>query len=120
MHRAGRPRRSSRTARPSRLRPGEASFHVNLGAALRKTGDIDGALTELRQATRLAPQDALALTYLELLLSEKKAYDEAHEALEKATRLDPKLAAAWTELGRMELRRKQPAALLTPWRGRAC
>jgi cytochrome c-type biogenesis protein CcmH/NrfG len=50
------------------------------------------------------------LTYLGLLLSDKKAYDEAHEALEKATRLDPKLAAAWTELGRMELRRKQPAA----------
>jgi Flp pilus assembly protein TadD len=93
-----------------RLRPNDASFHVSLGAALRKTGDFDGALTELRQATHLAPQDALALTYLGLLLSDKKVYDEAHETLEKATKSDPKLAAAWTELGRMEMRRKQPAA----------
>jgi len=31
-------------------RRGQLSRH--LGAALRKTGDIDGALTELRQATR--------------------------------------------------------------------
>ncbi len=77
---------------------------------MRKTGEIDGAITELRQAARLAPHDAMGLTYLGLLLSDKKAYDEAREALDKAAGLDPKLAAAWTELGRMEMQRKQPAA----------
>jgi cytochrome c-type biogenesis protein CcmH/NrfG len=81
-----------------------------LGAALRKTGEIDGAVTELRQAARLAPRDATALTDLGLLLSDKKAYDEAREALDRATRADPKLAAAWTGLGRVEMRRRQPAA----------
>ena len=92
------------------MRPADASVHVNLGAALHKIGDLDGAVTELRQAARLAPQDATVLTNLGLVLSDKKAYDEARDVLDKATKADPKLAAAWTGLGRVEMRRKQPAA----------
>jgi Flp pilus assembly protein TadD len=94
----------------ARLRPDDAATHLNLGAALRRSGDLDGALGELKEATRLAPRDAVAWSNLGLLLSDRKALDEAKAALGKAVALDPRYAAGWDGLGRVELRRKQPAA----------
>jgi len=49
-------------------------------------------------------------TNLGILLSDQGQLDEARAELERATALDVKFAPAWTGLGRVELRRKQPAA----------
>jgi Tfp pilus assembly protein PilF len=81
-----------------------------LCSALRKTGDLDGAIGECRQAARLSPESAVVLTNLGLLLSDKALFDDARAELQKATQLDAKFAPAWTGLGRVELRRKQAAA----------
>src|SRR5206468_3791170 len=73
----------------ARLRPDDPAIRLNLGAALRRSGDLEGAVTELREATRLSPKNAVAWSNLGLLLSDKKAYDDSRTALQKAVALDP-------------------------------
>jgi tetratricopeptide (TPR) repeat protein len=78
---------------------------MNLGAALRRAGDVDGALAALKEATRLAPREPTAWANLGMVLSDKKSYDEAQAALDKATKLKPDFALAWNRLGRVALKR---------------
>ena len=99
-----------------RLKPTEATYRLNLGAALRRTGDVEGALGAFKDATRLAPRDAMAWANLGMVLSDKKSYDEAHAALDKATKLKPDFALAWNRLGRVALKRGQPRMRSRPRR----
>jgi Flp pilus assembly protein TadD len=94
------------------LKPADGTYHANLCSVLRKTGDLDGAILECRQATRLLPESAVVKTNLGLLLSDQGLFDEARGELQKATELDGKFAPAWTGLGRVELRRKQALAAI--------
>jgi tetratricopeptide (TPR) repeat protein len=92
------------------LNRGDGACHASLCSVLRKLWDLDGALVECRQAARLMPKSAIALTSLGLLLADKKQLDEASGQLRKATQADPRSAPAWTALGRIELQRKHAAA----------
>ena len=56
-----------------RLKPDDAGYRMNLGAALRRTGDVNGALVALKDATRLAPRDATAWANLGMVLSDNKS-----------------------------------------------
>ena len=93
-----------------RLKPADAGYRLNLGAALRRTGDVDGALAALQggdpPGARATPS---AWADLGMVLSDKKTYDDAQAALDKATKLKPDFALAWNRLGRVELKRGQVA-----------
>jgi Flp pilus assembly protein TadD len=105
------PREAAAAYRKSlQINANDGTCHANLCSVLRKVGDLDGAVAECRQAVRLMPESAVVLTNLGLLLSDKKQFDEAREQLRLATQKDAKFAPAWTGLGRVELRRKQPGA----------
>ena len=73
------PRRWRAYRQAARLKPAEVSYRLNLGAALRRSGDLEGALAEVRRATELAPTQAPAWANLGLLLSDKKDLDGARD-----------------------------------------
>lgn len=81
------------------IRPGSASGHTNLGAALHDKGDLDGAITEQREAIRLQPDNAGAHTNLGEILRKKGKLDEAISAHREALRLEPGIAEVHTNLG---------------------
>jgi tetratricopeptide (TPR) repeat protein len=58
-------------------------------------GEYEGALAELDQAIRLAPQDALSLVNRGLAWHGKKEYDKALADFDQAIRLDPRCAQAF-------------------------
>jgi tetratricopeptide (TPR) repeat protein len=107
------PREAAAAYRKSlQLNRNDGACHANLCSVLRRLGDLPGAIAECRQAVRLMPKSATALTVLGLLLADSKQLDAAGEQLRKATLVDPTSATAWASLGRVELRRKHagPAA----------
>lgn len=105
------PREAAAAYRKSlQLNRSDGGCHANLCSVLRELGDLPGAIAECRQAARLMPKSAAALTTLGLLLADGKQLGEAGEQLRKATQADPMSAAAWSNLGRVELRRKHAAA----------
>ena len=72
------------------LQPGDAAAHYNLGNALDKKGDLDGAIAEWRTAIRLQPDLADAHHNLGLALERKGDRRAALEESRTAYLLDPK------------------------------
>ena len=79
--------------------PGCWMAHYNLGIALNKQGDTDGAIVHYRQALDLRPSYAEAHYNLGRLLSQKGQLDEAITHYEKALEINPGAADAQNNLG---------------------
>jgi len=77
----------------ARLDPDYAQAHTNLGVALRRKGDLDGAIAKYREAIRLEPDDAEAHSNLGIALYDKGDGQAALEEFRRASELDPKNAA---------------------------
>ena len=73
--------------------------HYNLGIALNKQGDTDGAIVHYRQALELRPSYAEAHYNLGRLLVQKGQLDEAITHYEKALEINPGAADAHNNLG---------------------
>jgi Flp pilus assembly protein TadD len=86
-----------RTARA--VRAGSYPLRINLGYALRGTGDPDGAITVASEAIRLDPTNGPARQSLGLALSANKDYDGAIGVFRESIRLDPRNAKAHYNLG---------------------
>jgi tetratricopeptide (TPR) repeat protein len=73
-------------------------YHLHYGILLRRLGDTQGALEEMRLAEKINP--SYALTHLELgtLYEKLQEYPEAKKQLEAAVRLDPHLPTAYYHL----------------------
>jgi tetratricopeptide (TPR) repeat protein len=82
------------------LRPQCPGAVLNLGYALQKKGDMDGALAAYREASRLSKGDAMALNNLGGLLCDvKRDYDGAIAAFRQAIRRKKDYALAHRNLG---------------------
>jgi tetratricopeptide (TPR) repeat protein len=66
-------------------------FATNSGKRLRKVGDLDGAISQYREAIRSTPDYAPAHYELGLALLELGKKEEASQEFQKAASLDPKL-----------------------------
>ena len=69
-----------------------ATFSTNSGKHLLDAGDLDGAISQFRNATKLSPSYAMAHYELAVALSRRGEKAEAAEEFKKAAELDPKLA----------------------------
>ncbi|CAA7623110.1 tetratricopeptide repeat-containing glycosyltransferase family protein [Magnetospirillum sp. SS-4] len=76
-------------ARAAQLRPGWATAHANLGAALRRLGKSEAAVASYRRALALEPDQAATLSNLGNALRDLGRLDEAAAALRRAVELDP-------------------------------
>jgi tetratricopeptide (TPR) repeat protein len=76
------------------LRPGSALVHSNLGAVLRKSGDLEGAIFHLKKAIALDPAFAGAHLNLANALNDHKEMGRALRHYHQAIALDPALAMA--------------------------
>jgi serine/threonine-protein kinase len=81
------------------LRPRSSVVYNNLGGALRKNEDVDGAIAAFRRAIELDPGLAPAHINLSFALTSRKDWPGAIAELREACRLEPKNAAAWHNLG---------------------
>jgi len=81
--------------------PDDAAAHYNLGVALGKKGDPDGAIAEYRGALHLNPNLAEAYDGLGVELGQKGNKDGAIVEFREAIRLKPDFADAHHELGRV-------------------
>src|SRR5690606_23024980 len=81
------------------LAPGDAPILINLGLALRETGETDAALASLRRACEVAPGMAAAWYNLGRMLARGSRPGEAHQAFENALRCDPGHEQARLHLG---------------------
>jgi Flp pilus assembly protein TadD len=73
-----------------RQEPDHALVHYSLGHALRKKGDLDGAIAEYREVIRLKPDDAEARNNLGEVLEHRGDKQRALEEYRKGSELDPK------------------------------
>lgn len=80
-------------------KPNDAQGHFNLGTALSRKGDLDGAITEFRQAIRLKPDYADAHFNLGNALFRKRDLDNAIAEYRAAIRAKPDYADAHSNLG---------------------
>jgi Flp pilus assembly protein TadD len=68
-----------------------ATFATNSGKRLLTVGDVEGAISQFRTATRMAPNYAPAHLELAIALSRKGDKAESEQEFKKAAELDPKL-----------------------------
>jgi Tfp pilus assembly protein PilF len=68
-----------------------AVFATNSGRRLRATGDLAGAIAQLRAALAATPDYAPAHFELGLALQQQGKKEEARQEFQKASSLDPKL-----------------------------
>jgi tetratricopeptide (TPR) repeat protein len=92
-----------------------AQAHANLGALLRTCGDQQGALTHLKRATELDPDNpatAIAWYNLGAVLQGREQLEEAAEAYRQAVRLNRGSAAYQTSLDNVldAIRRARPGS----------
>ncbi|HUE03002.1 MAG TPA: tetratricopeptide repeat protein [Bryobacteraceae bacterium] len=83
------------------LNPGDGRAHLNLGYALRQTGDPLGALAEFRKACDLSPEDPLAVAELALALAQDGQSGEAIANYRKSLAIDSSNAGVQADLGAM-------------------
>jgi tetratricopeptide (TPR) repeat protein len=83
------------------LDPDWRDAHVNLGAALVRTGRYDEALVELQEAIRIGPPTAMVYTNYAAALATIKRMEEGEKAVREALRLDPSFWRAHYLLGHM-------------------
>src|SRR5262249_30976274 len=89
--------------------PANSGAHLNLGLALRDTGNLDGAMAEFREAIRLDPKYAMPHNNLAIVLRARGTLNGAMAESREAIRLDPKYA-----MPHNNLRRTEPMAKLLP------
>lgn len=82
-----------------RLAPDSPMALFNLGNALRRAGDLDGAEARYREAVRLAPGLDVAHNNLGRTLEAKGRLPEAIEAYRAAVEARPESWEAWSNLG---------------------
>ena len=68
---------------------GNVRARVNLGIALAQSGQYEAAELQLREASKLDPNDSEALYNLGLLLASSERFDEAERLLTDAARVSP-------------------------------
>ena len=92
----------------ARLMPEDPELQSNLGIALRKAGDLDGAIASYRRALALRPSDADTHSNLGVALGAKALFDDAAESFQKASELRPdnstihnNLAATLVNVGKL-------------------
>jgi len=71
-----------------------ATFATNSGKRMLNAGDLDGAISQFRNAVTLSPSYAPAHYQLAVALSRKGDKAEAAEEFKKAAELDPRLKAS--------------------------
>jgi Flp pilus assembly protein TadD len=81
-----------------RLFPDSATVWLNSGVFLGDQGDLNGAVTCLRRAVQLAPNNAAAHRNLAVALLGVGAKEEARRALLRVLELDPSDTAARQQL----------------------
>ena len=79
--------------------PRSAQARNNLGGALLVRGQIDEAIAQLQEATRLDPADAEAHSNLGVALARRGRWDEAIEQYRQTLGLDPRQTQAYSNLG---------------------
>lgn len=84
-------------------------FYVNLANALKRTGQLDAALSAYERALSLWPEMPLAWFNLGLLQRQLGATDKAIVSLQQACTAAPSLVEAWLELGECYLGRGEDA-----------
>ena len=77
-----------------------ATFATNSGNRLLNAGDIDGAISQFRNAVQAGSRYALAHQQLAIALSRKGQANEAAQEFKKASELDPRLKPSDTVAGR--------------------
>ena len=91
---------SPNSAKSCRLEPDRPDGHGNLGNALRRKGDLEGAIAELRQAVNLEPGRPEAHYNLGDTLKDKGDLDGAIAEYRQAWRLKPDFTKAHDNLSR--------------------
>lgn len=89
-------------ARNRALEPSSFEWTYLLGVALADLGDSDSALTSLREASSLRPQDLPTALRLADLLEQSGDPGEARDILQTAVSFAPRNAAVHYRLGRLE------------------
>ncbi len=85
-----RPRLAVKTLEPAVQRvPDSVELHSLLADAYERDLHLEAAVRELREVTRLAPQDHRAWGHIGLYLVNLTRFDDARPALERAIALDP-------------------------------
>jgi Flp pilus assembly protein TadD len=73
--------------------------HANLGLIYRQAGKLPQSATELEQAVKLSPRQAVYFNHLGVTYRQQGQFDKAREAYEKAIALDANYAAPHLNLG---------------------
>jgi Flp pilus assembly protein TadD len=73
--------------------------HANLGLIYRQAGKLPQSATELEQAVKLSPRQAVYFNHLGVTYRQQGQFDKAREAYEKAIALDANYAAPYLNLG---------------------
>jgi tetratricopeptide (TPR) repeat protein len=79
--------------------PERAEFHYALGFAREITGEVDAALTEFREASRLDPLDGDVIVAIGAILVGKGLLEEAAAEFDRALTRDPNDAGALYQAG---------------------
>ena len=87
----------------SKLKPNDPRYHLELGTALLKNGDLGSAQEALRTAIRLKPDYSIAILNLGIALANKGDQNGAVAAFREAIKRDAKNASAHHALGRARL-----------------
>ncbi len=96
-------------------RPQNARARVNLGLALKKKGDLDGAARSYRHALEINPNHSRAHRNLGLVLRDQGHLEEAIAEFESALRLDPDYTEAQLNLAEALRIRGEPDQAITQY-----
>ncbi len=81
------------------LKP-QGAFYNNMGEALAKSGDFDGAINAYKEAANIDPTNAATYYFNEgAILTNSGKVDQANAAFDKAIAADPTKAEAWYQKG---------------------
>ena len=85
----------------------DPEIDMQLAAALRQTGRVDDALSQLRRAIKRQPPHPRAFYELGCALAATKRYDEAAEIFSRGRDIAPMVAEFSVQLGRVFLKRRE-------------
>jgi tetratricopeptide (TPR) repeat protein len=91
----------------------EAAVHNNVGTALRKKGDLEGAVRAYGEAIAADPRQPLLRYNLARVWEDMARPDQALRAYQAAVELDPGLHAAYVRLSKLQLKSSPADSLRT-------